>query len=82
MLLVYWEPQVQKLQLTIIAVEHISPRSSLLACAAHVLSQTIERLAFFGISLGIVAVGIADISLERGHPVNLVCSLERHRDHR
>lgn len=80
-LLVDGKAQVEQLQLAIIPVQQIPPGGAVFASAPHVLSQPIEGSAFFGIPFGIVSICVADISLERRDPVNLVCSLERHGQH-
>ena len=81
MLLVHGEPQVQQLQLAVVAVEEISAGGTVLARSPHVLPQTAEGCALLGISLRVVAVRVLDVVLERPDPVDLVGGLERHRDH-
>lgn len=81
MLLINGEAQVEELKLAIVSVEHIPSRSTVLAGPPHVLPQAVERRTFLGITLRVVAIGIADVSLEWRDPVDLVGGLERHGDH-
>jgi len=77
MVLIDREAQVQQLQLTVVAVEQVPSSSRVLAGASHVLAQTVQGGAFVGIAFRVVAVGGADVLLERSYPVYLVCHLER-----
>lgn len=80
-MLVDGEPQVEELELAVVPVEHVATRRAVLAGAAHVLSQAVQGGALLGIALRIVSIGISDVFLEWRDPVDLVCALERHRDH-
>lgn len=77
MVLIHRKTQIQQLQLPIISVEKISPRSTILPGASHVLAQAVKRGAFLRISLGVIAIRLADILLERLDPINLAGLFER-----
>jgi hypothetical protein len=79
--LVDGEAQVQQLELAVVSVQQITPRGAVLAGAPHVLPQPVQRRAFLRVALGVVAIGRADVALQRGDPVNLARLLHRHRDH-
>jgi hypothetical protein len=79
--LVDGEAQVQQLQLAVVSVQQVSPRSAVLARAPHVLAQPVQRRALLGVALRVVAVRGADVALERLDPVDLVGLLQRHGDH-
>ena len=81
MILVHGESQVQQLELSIISIQKISSRSTVCACAPHVLAQAIEGCAFFRISFWVISIGCPYILLQRVYPVDLVGLLERARDH-
>jgi hypothetical protein len=81
-LLVNGEAQVQQLELAVVAVQQVPARGAVLSGAPHVLAQAVEGGALLGIALGVVAIGIPDVGLERCYPVYLVGGLERHREHR
>ena len=68
------EPQIQQLELPIIAIEKVSSSGGVLAGAAHVLAQPVQRRTFFAVFFG-VAVGFRDIAFERRYPVDLCCCL-------
>lgn len=63
MILIHGKPQVQQLKLAIISVEKISSCRTVLAGAAHVLSQTIESGTFFCITFWVISVCGSDVSL-------------------
>ena len=81
MLLVDGESQVQKLQLAVVPVQHVPPRHAILAGAPHVLAQAVEGDALLRIPLGVIAVRVLDVVLQRADPVDLVLRLERHGYH-
>ena len=76
--LVDGEPEVQQLQLAVVAVQQVSAGGAVLASASHVLAQAVEGRALVGIALWIVAVRGSYVALERLHPVDLVGLLQRH----
>lgn len=75
------KPQVQKLQLAVVSVQQIPPRSTILPRAPHILPQPVQRRALLGIALRVVAIRGANVALERLYPVDLVRLLQRDRDH-
>lgn len=77
MVLVDGKPQVQQLQLAVVSIEQVSPRSTVLAGPSHVLTQTVQGGAFFGIAFWVITVGCADVGLEGVDPVDFVGLLER-----
>lgn len=80
-LLVDGEAQVEQLKLAVVSVEEIPSSSAVLSCASHVLAEAIQRGALLGISLRVVAVGVLYVVFQGVYPIDLVGSLERHRDH-
>ena len=81
MVLVDGEAQVQQFQLAIVSIQQISPRSTVLASASHVLPQPIQRGTLLSISFRVIAIGSAYVALERIDPIDLVGLLQRDRDH-
>lgn len=81
MVLIHGKPQVQKLQLAIIAIQQVAPRRAVLASPSHILSQSVEGGAFLVISLGILAIALFDVVLEGLDPVDFVCLLEGAGEH-
>ncbi len=82
MLLVDGKAQVQQFKLPIVAIEKISAGRAVLASTPHVLAQAVERGTLLGVPLGVIAVCVLDVVLQRRDPVDLVCGLQRHRQHR
>lgn len=78
MLFINGEAQIQKLKLAIVSVEHIPSRNTVIASSPGVLPQAVESSALLCVAFGVIAVGIADVGLERRNPVDLVGGLERH----
>jgi hypothetical protein len=76
MILIDGESEIQELQLAVVPVQQIPARRAIFSRAPHVLAQAIQHGAFIGIAFGVIAVAVADVVLERGYPVNLVCLLE------
>lgn len=81
MLLIDGEPQVQQLQLAVVPVQHVPPRSAIPPSAPHVLAQAVEGGALLGVPLGVIAVRVLDVVLQRGDPVDLVRRLHRRGYH-
>lgn len=79
--LVDGEPEVEELQLAIVAIQQVPPRGAVLARAPHVLTQAVQGGTLVGVALRVVAVRLADVGLERLYPVDLVGLLQGHRDH-
>lgn len=81
MVLIDGKPQIQQLKLSVISVQQVPPSGAVLTSPAHVLPQSVESRAFFLVAVRVVAVRLADVALERGDPVNLICLLQRDGDH-
>ena len=77
MILVHGKPEIQQLKLTIVPVQEISSRRTVLASAAHVLSQAIESGTFFRVSFRVISIRGPDVGFQRIDPIYLVCLLER-----
>jgi hypothetical protein len=80
--LVHRKPEVQQLQLSVVPVEQISSGRAVLARTPHVLPQPVQRRTLLRVPFGIIAVGLADMRLERSDPIDLVGLLQRAGDHR
>lgn len=82
MILIHRKPQIQELKLSIVSIQQIAARRTILASTPHVLAQPVERRAFCGVPFGIFAIALPDIVFKRLNPIDFVGLLEGTREHR
>lgn len=82
MILINWEPEIQQLQLAIVAVQQIATGSAILTGASHVLPEAVEGGTFLTVILRVLAIGLPDVILEGLDPIDFVGLLQRAREHR
>lgn len=80
MILIHGKPQIKQLELSVVSVQEIPARRTIGACPSHVLPQSVESVTFFRVFVGIIAIGHANVALERLDPVDLTGLLEGDRE--
>jgi len=76
------EPQIQQLQLAIVAVKQIATGGAILTGASHVLPEAVEGSTFLAVGLRVLAIGLPDVILEGLDPIDLIGLLQWAREHR
>lgn len=82
MVLINREPQVQQLQLAVIAIKQIATGSAILSGTSHILPKAVEGGTFLTVGFRVLAVSLPNVILEGLNPINLVGLLQRTRQHR
>lgn len=82
MILINREPEIQQLQLAIVAIQQIATGSAILTGASHVLPEAVEGGTFLAVILRVLAIGLPDVILEGLDPIDFVGLLQRAREHR